>query len=169
MHERDNMESAPDDVRGILGPNERVELYIREKIYRPRINVDSVIITNERIILRHPHALRLKKDYVDYNYQDIVNVILKRGFTRSSLRCTLRLGGDPLLLDDLPNSEAQKAYGIIRENLTRYQSPFTPAAQGVSSVTGGASSAGTPLVACRNCGAWAGPGQKFCGNCGQPL
>jgi len=161
------MESAPDDVKGILGPNERVELYIKEKIYRPRINIDSVIITNERIILRHPHALGLKKDYVDYNYQDIVNVILKRGFTRSSLRCTLRLGGDPLSLDDLPNSEAQKAYGIIRENLIRYQSPFTPTSPGPSTRGGGSPADFSPL-SCRSCGSPLSPGQRFCGNCGQP-
>ena len=161
------MESAPDDVKGILGPNERVELYIKEKIYRPRINIDSVIITNERIILRHPHALGLKKDYVDYNYQDIVNVILKRGFTRSSLRCTLRLGGDPLSLDDLPNSEAQKAYGIIRENLVRYQSPFTPTSP-VTSRGGGPPADFSPL-SCRSCGSPLSPGQRFCGNCGQPI
>lgn len=163
------MESAPDDVKGILGPNERVELYIKEKIYRPRINIDSIIITNERIILRHPHALGLKKDYVDYNYQDIVNVILKRGFTRSTLRCTLRLGGDPLSLDDLPNSEAQKAYGIIRENLVRYQSPFTSTVAGVPSTRGGALPANLPPSSCRSCGSPLVPGQKFCGNCGQVI
>ncbi len=163
------MESSPDDVKGILGPNERVELYIKEKIYRPRINIDSVIITNERIILRHPHALGMKKDYIDYNYQDIVNVILKRGFTRSSLRCTLRLGGDPLSLDDLPNSEAQKAYGIIRENLVRYQSPFTPTAPGAASTRGGASTGIPPPISCRSCGAPLLVGQKFCGNCGRPI
>ena len=163
------MESAPDDVKGILGPNERVELYIKEKIYRPRINIDSVIITNERIILRHPHALGLKKDYVDYNYQDIVNVILKRGFTRSSLHCTLRLGGDPLSLDDLPNSEAQKAYGIIRENLVRYQSPFTSTLAGALSTRGGGSPASLWPSPCKNCGSPLSPGQKFCGNCRQPI
>jgi len=163
------MESAPDDVKGILGPNERVELYIKEKIYRPRINIDSVIITNERIILRHPHAMGLKKDYVDYNYQDIVNVILQRGFTRSSLRCTLRLGGDPLSLDDLPNSEAQKAYGIIRENLVRYQSPFTPNTLSTSLPRAGASAGSPSSSTCRSCGSLLVAGQKFCGNCGQPI
>ena len=162
------MESEPDDVKGILGPNEHVQLYIKEKIYRPRINIDSVIITNERIILRHPHAMGLKKDYTDFNYQDVVNVVLKRGFMRSSLRCTLRFGGEPLSLDDLPNSDAQKAYGIIRENLVRYQTPFTAAASGVPPVRQAAAPL-SPATSCAKCGSQLVAGQKFCGNCGQPV
>ena len=109
------MSVAPEDLKNILGPNEQVQIYIKQKFYHPKINIDSVIITNERIILRHPHALGLKKDYTDFNYQDIANVVLKKGIIRSTVNCTLRLGGDPLLLASLRNSEAERAYGLIRE------------------------------------------------------
>jgi hypothetical protein len=163
------MEPPPGDVKGMLGPNEQVQLYIREKVYRPKINIDSVVITNERIILRHPHAMGMKKDYTDYNYQDIVNVVLKRGVIRSSLRCTLRLGGDPLSLDDLPNSDAQRAYGIIRENLVRYQTPFVGPASGVPPMRQAVSPAKLLATSCGKCGSQLTPGQKFCGNCGQPV
>jgi hypothetical protein len=122
------MKSPPDDLNKILGENERVQHYIKEKIYHPTIKVDSVAFTNERIILRHPHAMGLKKDYTDYNYQDVANVVMKKGITRSSLKCTLRLGGEPLSLKDLPNSDAEKAYGIIRENLRRNKTPAAAAA-----------------------------------------
>jgi len=115
--------AAPDDLKNILGPNETVEMDIKQKIYHPKINIDSVVITNERIILRHPHALGLKKDYTDFNYQDISNVILDKGIVRSTIKCTLRLGGEPLSLNDLPNADAEKAYGIIRENISRFQTP----------------------------------------------
>ena len=82
--------AAPDDIKNILGSTEKVELYIEEKIYHPRINIESVIITNERIILRQPHALGLKKDYMDYSYRDITNVTLEKGIMRSTLKLTLR-------------------------------------------------------------------------------
>jgi hypothetical protein len=114
---------TPDDLKKILGPNEQVALYTSKKIYHPTINVDSLVLTNERIILRHPHALGTKKDYTDFNYQDISNVVLEKGPLRSTIKSKLRLGGEPLTLGDLPNSEAEKAYGIIRENVARYQSP----------------------------------------------
>jgi hypothetical protein len=117
--------SAPDDLKNLLGPDEKVEVYIQQKIYHPKINVDSVVITNERIILRHPHALGLKKDYTDYNYRDVSNVVLDKGVLRSTIRLTLRFGGEPLSLNDLPNADAEKAYGVIRENVDRFQATFS--------------------------------------------
>jgi hypothetical protein len=115
--------SAPDDLKNLLGPDEMVELYIPQKIYHPKINIDSVVITNERIILRHPHALGLKKDYTDYNYRDVANVVLDKGIMRSTIKLTLRFGGEPLSLNDLPNADAEKAYAVIRENVDRFQAP----------------------------------------------
>ena len=117
--------AAPDDIKNILGPNEKVELYIKEKIYHPQINIDSVIITNGRVILRHPHALGLKKDYTDYSYQDITNVVLDKGIMRSTLKLTIKRDEKLLELGKLPNLLAEKAYGIIRENLGRFQAPFS--------------------------------------------
>ena len=128
------MSETPEDVKKILGPNEQVQIYIKQKFYHPKINIDSVIITSERIILRQPHAVGLKKDYTDFNYQDISNVVLEKGILRSTVKCTLRFGGDPLALNDLRNSDAEKAYGLIRENLVRYQSPFTARSEGVPPV-----------------------------------
>jgi hypothetical protein len=159
-------ENVPQDLSKILGPNEQVELYIKQKFYHPKINIDSVVITNERIILRHPHALRIEKDYTDYNYQDISNVVLDKGVIRSTVKLTLRFGGDPLALNDLPNSEAERAYGIIRENLVRYQAPFTAGAAGVPPFQ--AQQRG-PATACKNCGSPISAGQRFCANCGAQL
>ena len=117
--------SAPSDLKGLLGPDEKVEVYIQQKIYHPKISIDSVVITNERVILRHPHALGLKKDYTDYNYRDIANVVLDKGIVRSTLKLTLRFGGEPLTLNDLPNTDAEKAYGVIRENVDRTQASLS--------------------------------------------
>ena len=159
------MDQPPDDLKNILGPNEQVEVYIKQKIYHPTINIDSLVITNERIILRHPRDLGLKKDYTDFNFQDISNVVLDKGILRSTIKCTLRFGGDPLTFSDLPNSEAEKAYGLIRENLVRYQSPFTAGAAGVPPLQRSRASS----AACAKCGAPLTPGQRFCGSCGAPV
>jgi hypothetical protein len=125
--------AIPDDINNILGSNEKVELYIEEKIYHPRINIESVIITNERIIFRRPHALGLKKDYTDYSYRDITNVMLDKGILRSTIKLTLKSKGENqgehqeeyLELDKLPNDLAEKGYGVIRENIGKFQSPFS--------------------------------------------
>jgi hypothetical protein len=162
-------EKPPEDLNQIMGPNEQIELYIKQKIYHPKINIDSVVITNERIILRHPHALGIKKDYTDFNYQDISNVVLDKGIMRSTVKCTLRFGGDPLTLNDLPNSDAERAYGIIRENLVRYQAPFTAGAAGVPPFQQQRQQR-APVASCLKCGApLAQQGERFCPNCGAPL
>ena len=130
--------------------------------------MDSVVLTNERIILRHPHDLRLKRDFTDFSYTDVANAILDKGILRSTIKCVLRFGGDPLSLTDLSNSDAEKAYGIIRSNIARYQTPFAtgyaamapanPIVQPVSTAAMG--------TKCPKCGQISGPGAKFCGACG---
>jgi len=55
------MEDIPDDLKSVIGSSEKVEFNAKQKIRHPNINVDSAVVTNERVILRHPHALVLKK------------------------------------------------------------------------------------------------------------
>jgi len=170
-----SMEPVPSDITKILGPNEQVQLFIKEKIYHPKINVDSVVLTNQRIILRHPHALGMKKDYTDYSYADIANAIFDKGILRSSVKCVLRFGGDPLHLGELPNSAAEKAYGIIRENIARFQNPLTVGAYGMAPVSYPAYQQQATMTAaatiarpvCKKCGGTSAPGSKFCSSCGQ--
>ena len=168
------MGNIPDDVTRILGPGETVQLFIQQKIYHPKISVDSVVLTNERIILRHPHDIRLKRDFTDFSYTDVANAVLDKGVLRSTVRCQLRFGGDPLSLNDLPNSEAEKAYGIIRSNIARYQTPFSTGYAGMAP-TGAVPAAmqtQTPISAaaagirCQKCGQMSNQGSKFCGACG---
>jgi hypothetical protein len=121
----DETNDVPDDVKNILGPNEKVEVYIKEKIYHPQISIDSMIVTNQRVILRHPHAAGMKRDYTDYSYSDITGVDMKKGLLRSEINLKIRGRGESLDLDKLPTSEAEHAYGVIRENVSRFQAPFS--------------------------------------------
>ena len=158
------MQSIPDDLKQVLGPGEQVQLFIRQKIYHPKINIDSVVVTSERIILRHPRALGLKKDYTDFNYQDVSNVVLEKGILCSTVKCALRFGGEPLELSGLPNSDAEDAYGLIRQNLVKYQAPFGTPQRGVPPFRQAAALSTTGY--CKKCGFPFSPGQKYCGNCG---
>jgi len=163
--------NVPQDVSRILGPGEQVQLFIQQKIYHPKINVDSVVLTNQRIILRHPHDMRLKRDFTDFSYTDVANAILDKGLLRSTVKCQLRFGGDPLTLNDLPNADAEKAYGIIRSNIARYQTPF---ATGYAAMAPAGPMPQPMLTAamgvrCSKCGQISGQGSKFCGGCGAAL
>jgi hypothetical protein len=169
--------SVPDDVQRILGPNEQVEQYIQQKIYHPKISIDSVVITNERIILRHPHAMGLKKDFTDYGYKDVANVAIDKGMMRSTVKLTLRFGGDPLVLGDLPNKDAQFAYGLIRENIAKYQAPFPQSGAAPSQVPQAQTAPAAEEVVereivkirCRYCGTLNDETSKVCSSCGANL
>lgn len=163
------MANVPQDVARILGPGEAVQMYIQQKIYHPKISVDSVVLTNERIILRHPHDLRLKKDFTDFSYTDVANAILDKGILRSTVRCMLRFGGDPLNLNDLPNTDAEKAYGIIRSNIARYQTPFSTGYAAMAPAAPMPMPAAAMGVRCSKCGQTSATGAKFCGACGSAM
>jgi Bacterial PH domain len=163
------MQSIPDDLKDVLGPHEQAQFYIRQRIYHPKINIDSVIITNQRLILRHPRALRPRKDYTGYDYQDISNVVMEKGILRSTVKCTLRYGGQPLRFGDLPNSDAERAYGLIKENLARVKSPFALSGAGALPPRQQSLPSGFSSAVCRKCGSPLVVGHKYCGNCGVPV
>ena len=149
--------AIPEDLTKVLDPDEQVEIYLEQKFYRLKVSIDSVVITNKRIILRHPHALGLKKNYTDFKYGDLANVLINTGIVRSTIKCTLKFGGEPLTLNDIPNEEAEKAYGIIRENISKFSAAASPKL------------AGPPMIFCKFCGAKNKPGDTRCINCGALL
>ena len=149
--------ATPDDLKNILDANETVELYIKQKFYHLVIDIDSVVITNERIILRHPHAFGLKKDYTDYKYMDFENVIIDKGIVRSTIKCNFKSAVPPLVLNDVPNVDAQKAYRTIRDNITQAQTTA------LNEETMPA------MIICSYCGTKNRPDASKCVNCGASL
>jgi len=149
--------TVPDDLTKILDPNETIEIYLKQKFYHYKIDIDSVVITNERVILRHPHSLGLKKDYTDYKYNDFENVIIDKGIMRSTIKCTFKSGIAPLLLNDVPNADAESAYRIIRENINKAQTQIL--VEGTTS----------EMIICSYCGTKNKPDASKCINCGANL
>jgi len=108
---------VPDDILALLDENEKVLFNMKQKKYRPAINIESATITSKRIILRRPSMLRIKKSYVDYSYSDITNIILDKGPMRSTLMLNLKLDANDLVIEDIPNETAQQAFKLIREGI----------------------------------------------------
>jgi len=90
---------------------------IKQKKYRPAINIESVTITSKRVILRRPSMLRIKKSYVDYSYSDITNIVLDKGPLRSTIMLNLKMDANDLVIEDIPNEMAQQAFRLIREGI----------------------------------------------------
>jgi hypothetical protein len=54
-----------------------------------------------------------------------MNAVLDKGILRSTIKLTIKRDEKTLELGQLPNSLAEQAYGIIRENIGKFQSPFS--------------------------------------------
>ncbi|SRR5713101_3706911 len=161
------MGNVPRDVIKGLGPGEEVQLFIKTKIYHPRINVDSVVLTNERIILRQPNRLLRKRHSPGFPYTDLATPTLDKGALRSSIKTQFKSTGKPFVLDNLPNSDAEKAFGVIQSNIARYQTPFSGGS--VANASFGPALGTAMGVTCRKCGHAARQGSKFCDSCGAKL
>jgi len=108
---------VPDDVLPLLDEDEKVLFSIKQKKYRPAINIESATITSKRVILRRPSMLRIKKSYVDYSYADITNIVLDKGPLRSTIMLNLKMDANDLVIEDIPNEMAQQAFRLIREGI----------------------------------------------------
>jgi Bacterial PH domain len=81
----------PKDLKDMMGPNEKVQLYVKQTNFRPRpFGVDSWLMTNERVIQRHPHGLKLNNDYTDRSYAEIKTLNVHQGIFRSTIRFDLK-------------------------------------------------------------------------------
>jgi len=118
-------DDAPSDLLKLLDQDEKLLLYMKQKKYHPAINIDSVAITNRRVIFRKPSMLTIKKSFTDYSYADILNVTIDKGPLRSTLNLNLRMDGSDLLVDDIPNGAAQAAFKLIRQGIDSARSKFT--------------------------------------------
>ncbi|MGI0024253.1 MAG: PH domain-containing protein [Nitrososphaera sp.] len=120
--EKDNL---PSDISKMLDADEKVILYMKQKKYHPAIHLESIAITDKRIIFRKPSMLHLKKTYTDYSFADILNVTINKGPLRSTLKLNLRLDGSDLEVEDIPNDDAQEAFKVIRQGIDTARTRFT--------------------------------------------
>ena len=108
---------VPDDILALLDEEERVQYNIKQRKYRPAINIESATITSKRVMLRRTSMLRIKKSFVDYSYSDITNIVLDKGPLRSTIMLNLRMDANDLVIEDIPNDMAQQAFRLIREGI----------------------------------------------------
>lgn len=118
-------DDAPSDLLKLLDQDEKLLLYMKQKKYHPAINIESVSVTDKRVIFRKPSMLTIKKSFTDYSYADIVNVTIDKGPLRSTLNLNLRMDGTDLEVDDIPNDEAQEAFKLIRQGIDNARRKFT--------------------------------------------
>jgi hypothetical protein len=117
-------DEAPSDLLKLLDQDEKMLLFMKQKKYHPAINIESVAITDKRVIFRKPSMLTIRKSFTDYSFADIINVTIDKGPLRSTLNLNLKMDGTDLKVDDIPNDDAQEAFKLIRQGIDNARTKF---------------------------------------------
>lgn len=136
--EEQTKEEIPDEVKALFAPNEKILYWTKQKgskftpDLKKRIYPNMLFVTDRRILYFQPRGLIRgalgMQDYVDYPYDGLRNIAIKKGTFRSTLLITpksrLQAGVNPFI-SDIDNKEAQDIYGIVRQILERKETPST--------------------------------------------
>ena len=114
------MAMLPDDVKHLINYDERVIWVLRAS--------ETVVVSNQRLIIKRSGGLGLKRSYVDYPYSDMVNVRLDRGMRRASVEISMRSGVQMVKIGGMSKSDAYQLHRIVRENIIKSSEthPGTP-------------------------------------------
>src|SRR5690349_11392505 len=85
---------VPEDVKKLLQFNEKVLLSAETARSASLIAPETIFISSQRVIVKRPTTLGLRKNIEDYRYTDIANVKLKKGIIRSGIILKMRFLSD---------------------------------------------------------------------------
>jgi RNA polymerase subunit RPABC4/transcription elongation factor Spt4 len=103
--------SIPDDMKHLVNYDERVIWALR--------GTETVLVTDQRIIIRKSGGLGLKKSFVDYPYSNMVNIKLDRGLRRASVEILMRSGVQNIRIGSLTRADAFQLHRVLRENIVK--------------------------------------------------
>ena len=92
------MAMLPEDMKHLINFDEKVAWVVRGS--------ETVVVSDQRIILRKTGGLGLKKSFVDYPYSNMVNIKLDRGLRRSSIEILMRSGVQSIRISNLTRPDA---------------------------------------------------------------
>lgn len=99
----------PDDMKHLINYEEKVIWVLRGS--------ETVVVSDQRIIIRKSGGLGLKKSFVDYPYSNMVNIKLDRGMRRASVEILMRSGVQSIKIGNLAKADAFQLHRILRENI----------------------------------------------------
>jgi len=104
----------PEDMKHLINFDEKVAWVVRGS--------ETVVVSDQRIIMRKSGSLGLKKSFVDYPYSNMVNIKLDRGVRKASIEILMRSGVQSIKIVNLTKHDAYQLHRILRENIIRASS-----------------------------------------------
>jgi len=102
---------VPEDMRHLVNYDEKVIWVLRGS--------ETVVVSDQRIIIRKSGGLGLKKSFVDYPYSNMVNIRLERGVVKASVEILMRSGVQNIKIGSLTKADAYQLHRILRENIVK--------------------------------------------------
>jgi RNA polymerase subunit RPABC4/transcription elongation factor Spt4 len=99
----------PDDMKHLINYDEKLIWVLRAN--------ETVVLSNQRLIIRKSGGLGLRKSFVDYPYSNMVNIRLDKGIRKSSVEISMRSGVQTIKIDGLSKNDAYQLHRIVRENI----------------------------------------------------
>lgn len=107
--------SIPEDIRKILNENESILLAIKQKT---PFSHHTIFLTNQRLILMKPSFIGIKKEIIDFMYEEIANIIINKGIFMASLSVKMKSGLSELKIDGISKEDAEKLHKEIRKKVS---------------------------------------------------
>lgn len=104
----------PEDIKNILNENESILLMIKQKT---PFSHHTIFLTNQRIILMKPSLIGIKKEIIDFMYEEIANIIINKGVFRASLLVKMKSGLSELEIHNISKEDAEKLHKEIRKKI----------------------------------------------------
>jgi RNA polymerase subunit RPABC4/transcription elongation factor Spt4 len=101
----------PDDMKHLVNYDEKVIWALRGS--------ETVLVTDQRIIIRKTGGLGIRKSFVDYPYSNMVNIKMDRGLRRASIEILMRSGVQNVRISSLTKGDAYQLHRVIRDNIVR--------------------------------------------------
>lgn len=109
---------VPNEIERVLDAYENVLLAFQQAGFGGKITgLESIFITEKRIMKLTPKTLGLRADVTDYHYKDMANVKLDKGMLRSSIGITMRFLSEPVYIKNIPKEGANRIFKMIQDGI----------------------------------------------------
>lgn len=157
------MAMLPDDMKHLINFDEKVHWVLKGS--------ETIVVSNQRIIIGKTAGLGLKKTYVDYPYSNMVNIRLDRGIRKASIEIQMRAGVPTVKIGNLSKNDAYELHRVLRDNIIAASAshpgqPFPVVIQPNSISSGGR---GDGEQMCKKCGRKVSADFALCPFCSTPL
>lgn len=107
----------PRSLQRYMHPDETPLCVLQQSRLLEPITPDSLVATNQRLIVNHPTNLGFTSTLEDYNYVDIANVRIERGWIFCTLSMRERFRGDDMVFHKLPKRAGETFVQVVTDQI----------------------------------------------------